>query len=75
MSQQKACSLCHQLIQKGEKSFLVEGQWSHEQCIKDKLIALKQSGVNPEVIDFILDRFATAEDKKIKKKLGFFRKA
>ncbi len=74
MNPQKTCSLCHQPILRREKLFGDEGQWSHEECIKTKLRALKKSGVNPEVIDFILARFGTGKDKKSKKGLGFFRR-
>ena len=60
----------------GDKTFTDEGNLCHEECIKDRLIALKQSGINSEVIDFILAKFESKAEKKVGRKFGgFFRKA
>ena len=70
----KICSLCKFEIDEKDKAFMDEGLWAHENCIIGKLERLKQSGINSQVVDFIIDKFENETIKKQKRSWLFFGK-
>jgi len=75
----KICTLCNRRMEDHDKAFYDEGQWTHLRCIKAKLNKLRRTGVNKDVIDFILSSFEGKKEaepeKPVKKRFGFFKKA
>ncbi len=71
---EKICSLCKFEIGPEDKIFKDEGLWAHEDCIIGKLERLKASGINSQVIDFIIEKFEDENFKKAKKRWLFFGK-
>ncbi len=65
---EKFCKLCKRSIFEGEEALNSDGEWAHAACITLKLERMKKSGVNPEVIDFIINKFKANPPEQKKRK-------